>query len=537
MSPKGYREIGRSMQELYNAANWLVDRHVEAGNGARIAVESGERKYTYADMQCELFRVQHALSVLQVRQEDRVALVLNDEVAFPSWFLGSMRSGIVPIPLSTMLNGEELGFVIDDSRASVVVLSAPYAKWLPTIRSIAQDLKRAVIVGDLDEEARKIVRGEMEVGIYSWSDFDDVGEAPTARTGADSPGFWLYSSGTTGSPKGVMHRQKALEVTAVNYGRSVIKIQPEDRCLSAAKLFFAFGLGNSLTFPFSVGATSILNPAWATPKSVAEALELYRPSIFYGSPGLLASIMDNQVSPDVMSSLRLVVVSGEALPAEIHRRFTELYKVPVLDGVGSTEALHMFMCNRVGEERPGTSGRPVEGYEVKLIDGDGVEVTSPETPGYLHIKGDSIATGYWCRYESAKKAFVGEWLRTGDVYTKTQDGYYHFLGRDNDMIKIGGIWVSPAEVESVLTEHPGVLEAAVVGARTITGLETAVAFVVPKSGKILEAASLEQHCRARMAAFKRPREIFFVDELPKTATGKVKRFQLRQQIAESAPAE
>ena len=525
------------MQELYNAANWLVGRHIQAGNGARVAVESGSDIYTYADVQRELFRVQHALSVLQVRQEERVALVINDEMAFPAWFLGSMRSGIVPIPLSTMLNGEELGFVIDDSRAAVVVMSAAYAKWLPVIRKIAVDLKRAVIVGDADEETRKIIRGETEIGIYSWADFDDFGEAPTARTGADSPGFWLYSSGTTGSPKGVMHRQKALEVTAVNYGTSVIKITPEDRCLSAAKLFFAFGLGNSLTFPFSVGATSILNPAWATPKSVAEALERYKPTIFYGSPGLLASIMDNQVPPGVMSSLRLVVVSGEALPAEIHRRFTEIYNVPVLDGVGSTEALHMFMCNRVGEEHPGTSGRPVDGYEVKLIDGDGLEVTGPESPGYLHIKGDSIATGYWCRYESAKKAFIGDWLRTGDVYTITQDGYYHFLGRDNDMIKIGGIWVSPAEVESAITEHPDVLEAAVVGSRTITGLETAVAFVVPKSGRIIDAVSLEQHCRSRMAAFKRPREIFFVEQLPKTATGKVKRFQLRQQLAERVTAD
>ncbi len=526
-----------SMREYYNAANWLIDRHIEAGNGGRIAVESRGEKYTYSDLQLEMFRVQHALAVLQVRQEERVALVLNDEVAFPAWFLGSMRSGIVPIPLSTMLNGEELGFVIDDSRAVVVVLSAPYAKSLPAIRKIATDLQRAVIVGEVDEETRKIIYGEMEMGFYWWADFDDTEEAPTARTGPDSPGFWLYSSGTTGSPKGVMHRQKALEVTAVNYGSSVINIQPEDRCLSAAKLFFAFGLGNSLSFPFSVGATAILDPAWATPKSVSEALERYRPSIFYGSPGLLASIMDNQVSPEVMKSLRLVVVSGEALPAEIYRRFTEMYNVPLLDGVGSTEALHMFMCNRVGEEHPGTSGRPVDGYEVKLIDGDGIEVTRPESPGYLHIRGDSIATGYWCRYESAKKAFIGEWLRTGDVYTKTQDGYYHFLGRDNDMIKIGGIWVSPAEVESVLTEYPDVLEAAVVGTRTITGLETAVAFVVPRKGKVLDAALLEQHCRAKMAAFKRPREVVFVEELPKTATGKVKRFKLRQLIADRVPAE
>ncbi len=525
------------MQDFYNAANWLIDRHVEAGNGSRVAVESGDEKYTYADLQREMFRVQHALAMLQVRQEDRVALVVNDEAAFPAWFLGSMRSGVVPIPLSTMLNGEELGFVIDDARAAVVVLSVAYAKSLPVIRSLAPDLKRAVIVGEPDDETRKIIHGEMEMGVYSWSDFDDTDEAPTARTGADSPGFWLYSSGTTGSPKGVMHRQKALEVTAVNYGATVIDIRPEDRCLSAAKLFFAFGLGNSLTFPFSAGATAILNPAWATPKSVAEALERYRPTIFFGSPGLLASIMDNGVPPEAMSSLRLVVVSGEALPAELHRRFTELYKVPLLDGVGSTEALHMFMCNRVGEEQAGTSGRPVDGYDVKLIDGDGAEVTGPDSPGYLHIRGDSIATGYWCRYESAKKAFIGEWLRTGDVYTRTQDGYYRFLGRDNDMIKIGGIWVSPAEVESVLTEHPDVLEAAVVGARTITGLETAVAFVVPGTGKILDASALEQHCRARMAAFKRPREIFFVEELPKTATGKVKRFQLRQQIAERVTAE
>jgi benzoate-CoA ligase family protein len=328
-----------------------------------------------------------------------------------------------------------------------------------------------------------------------------------------------------------MHRHANLEATATTYGREVLGIGPEDRCLSVAKLFFAYGLGNSLTFPFSVGASAVLEPGRPTPAGVAELLVAERPTLFFATPGFVAALLDTDPPVDTFSSVRLTVTAGEALPAELQRRFSARFGHPVLDGIGSTEALHIFLSNRAGHERPGTSGTPVPGYEVKLLDDADRDVTEPDVPGYLHVKGPSTATGYWGRRDATHAAFRGEWLRTGDVYVRSDDGYYTFLGRNNDMIKAGGIWVSPAEVEGVLVEHPDVLEAAVVGAADAEGLETTVAFVVPRAGHTIDPASIDTHCRERMAAFKRPRRLLEVDELPKTPTGKIRRFALREQLA------
>ena len=306
----------------------------------------------------------------------------------------------------------------------------------------------------------------------------------------------------------------------------------DDRTLSVAKLFFAYGLGNSLTFPLAFGATAILNPDPPTPAGVLELLRDEQPTLFFAAPGFVAALLDADAPAEAFASVRATVTAGESLPADLHRRFAERTGRPVLDGIGTTEALHIFMSNRPGHERPGTSGTPVEGYDVELLDDHGDEVVTPDTPGYLHVRGASIATGYWQRPEATAEAFSHGWLRTGDVYTRSADGYYTFLGRNNDMIKAGGIWVSPAEVESVLIEHPDVLEAAVVGDRDADGLETVVAFVVPRSGRTIDAAAIEAHCRERMAAFKRPRRIVATDVLPKTATGKVQRYQLRHQLAQ-----
>jgi benzoate-CoA ligase family protein len=514
------------MRGTYNAAAWLVDRNVDAGRDASIAIGCRGDRQTYAETLRQVWRAQNALRSLDVRPGERVAMVVNDEPAFVSWFLGSLRSGVIPVPLSTMLTPDELGTIIADADASTLVLSEPYAGHLAAIAKHASALRGAVVLGT--------VGADPVVPVHRWSDLLDTDEAPVAATKPDSPAFWLYTSGTTGSPKGAMHRHASLEATATTYAQSVLRIGPNDRCLSVAKLFFAYGLGNSLTFPFSVGGTAILEPDRPTPAGMAAQLTAERPTLFFATPGFVAALLDADLAVDAFASVRLTVTAGEALPAELHRRFTERFGHPVLDGIGSTEALHIFISNRAGAERPGTSGTLVPGYEAKLLDDADRAIIDPDQPGYLHVKGPSTATGYWCRRDATHAAFRGEWLRTGDVYLRSEDGCYTFLGRNNDMIKVGGIWVSPAEVEGVLVEHPDVLEAAVVGALDDQGLETTVAFLVARSGHTIDPASIDAHCRDRMAVFKRPRRIVAVEDLPKTPTGKVRRFALRELLAGGA---
>jgi benzoate-CoA ligase family protein len=328
-----------------------------------------------------------------------------------------------------------------------------------------------------------------------------------------------------------MHRHASLQATAETYAKSILEIGPEDRCLSVAKLFFAFGLGNSLTFPLSVGASAVLNPRRPTPAEVLDLVRDERPTLFFASPGFVAALLDAGAPDNAFASVRCTVTAGEALPADLQRRFQGRFGHPVLDGIGTTEALHIFLSNTKGAERPGTSGMPVPGYDARLVDDAGDVVTAPDAPGYLQVRGPSLATGYWRRDAATRAAFQGEWLATGDVYRRSIDGYWTFLGRNNDMIKAGGIWVSPAEVEGVLVEHPDVLEAAVVGGRDPDGLEVAVAFLVPRTGHAIDAAGIESHCRSRMAAFKRPRRIEVIEQLPKTPTGKIQRFALRERLA------
>lgn len=511
--------------DRYNAAAWLVDRHVAAGGADRTAIVCGTARLTYGDLQRQVWRAQHALAELRVGAGDRVGLLLNDEPAFPAWFLGALRSGAVPVPLSTMLTADELGALMADAEAEVIVVSAAYAAHVGAIAARAPRVRAAVVVGagDVPDDAR----------LRSWDAFADESAAPVAPTRRDSDAFWLYSSGTTGEPKGVMHRHGALEATAASYGATVLRMRPDDRCLSVAKLFFAFGLGNSLTFPLAAGATSVLHAARPTPAGIAALLAAERPTLFFASPGFVARLLDAAIAADAFASVRLTITAGEALPADLQRRFSATYGHPVLDGIGSTEALHIFISNRDDDVRPGSSGTAVDGYDVALRDGDDAEIVAPDTPGYLHVRGPSIATGYWRRPDATRAAFRGPWLRTGDVYARSADGHYTFLGRASDMIKAGGIWVSPAEVEAVLVASPDVLEAAVVGSRDADGLETVVAFVVPRSDHAIDAAAIEAHCRRHMAAFKRPRRVLVVAELPKTATGKVQRHLLRARLAHS----
>ena len=519
--------------EQYNAAVWLLDRQLDQGHGDRTAYRVDGATISYADLQSEVWRAQNALRGLDVRRGERVALIVDDEAALPAWFLGCLRSGVVPVPLSTMLTAEELASIVADAGAGVVVVSARYGGLLPALATAAADLRHSVVLsGDSPGPGAD---DQLDLPVHRWPDLADPSEAPVASTGPDSPAFWLYSSGTTGQPKGVMHRHASLQATAESYARAVLEIGPDDRCLSVAKLFFAYGLGNSLTFPLSVGASAVLNPRRPTPPDVLDLVRAEQPTLFFATPGFIAALVDTDPADDAFASVRCTVSAGEALPADLQRRFQGRFGHPVLDGIGTTEALHIFLSNTKGDEQPGTSGRPVPGYDARLVDEAGHEVTEPDTPAYLEVRGPSLATGYWCRDAATRAAFRGEWLTTGDVYRRSADGYWTFLGRNNDMIKAGGIWVSPAEVESVLVEHPDVLEAAVVGGRDLHGLEATVAFLVPRAGHEIDAEAIDAHCRERMAAFKRPRRIEVTDELPKTPTGKIRRFALRERLAAEAP--
>jgi benzoate-CoA ligase family protein len=522
--------------DLYNAASWLVDRHVLSGNGDRVAFLFGDVSISYGELRNEILKRQVALVELGLTPGDRVAMLVRDEPGFPAWFLAAMRGGFIPVPLSTMLTPAEVAAVVDDSGAQIVVVSATYVGHLAAISTSAQAVVNAVVLpgvtaGELSGLNHLRIHVQEESAVLR----NPVGENPVelvapAPTTAASQAFWLYSSGTTGKPKGVMHRHGSLQVTADTYASRVLGFTSSDRVLSIAKLFFAFGLGNSLTFALAAGASAILHPDPPSPAAVGALLERHRPTLFFLSPGFVAAMLDAQIDPAVFSSVRLAVTAGEALPADLARRFTEQFGVPVLDGLGTTEALHIFLSNRLDNRKDGTSGLPVDGYEVELRDETGTVVEAADMPGYLHVRGDSVADGYWQRPEATADAFVDGWLRTGDVYTRSEDGFFTFLGRNNDMIKAGGIWVSPAEVESVLVEHSDVLEAAVVGARNEEGLESTVAFLVPRAGCTIDVASIDVHCRSRMASFKRPRRVIIVSVLPKTATGKIQRFALRQQL-------
>ena len=505
-------------EDRFNAAAWLVDRHVAGGRGNHIAYMCEQQVLTYADLQRETWRAASALTDMGVEAGDRVLMVVLDELVFPALFLGALRLGAVPIPVSTMLRAPDVAALVVDSGARVLVVSEPLVSFIETAAA-TPELRGSLVVDH--------GRLRAPAGVRLWSEFPAVGEVEPVGTTRETPGFWLYTSGTTGRPKGAVHRHGDIPAVAESYARTVLGIGPDDICYSVAKLFFAFGLGNAMFFPLSVGASAVIDPLPPSPARVEELATAHRPTLFFAPPGFCAALADSSLPDTIFASVRATITAGETLPAEVYRRFRARFGVEMLDGLGSTEALHIFCSNHAGDVRPGSTGRVVDGYQLRLRDENGDEITDPDVPGALWVKGDSVTRGYWQRPEENAATIVDGWCRTGDVYRRDAEGYWYFVGRNSDMIKAGGIWVSPAEVEAVLLEHPSVLEAAVVGGRSADGLEMTVAFVVPTAGKQPEPDTLIAHCRERMAAFKRPREVVVVDALPKTATGKIQRFALR----------
>jgi benzoate-CoA ligase family protein len=519
------------MADLFNAAELLLSRHVAAGNGARVAA-IGTTTLTYAELDRLVGDVAAAYRAAGLHRDDRVLIVMADDVPMLAAILGAFRAGVVAVPVSTMFTGSELGKILADSGARIVVCSAEFADIVDGALGVASDVERVVLDGTAE------LTVPAGVTATSWPDFVAFGQAADAAlremspTDEDSWALWLYTSGTTGLPKAAMHRHANIRYVCETYGAQVLGITAADRGLSIAKMFFAYGIGNSVFFPLSVGATTVLERRRPTAAVVAERVAADRPTLFYGVPTFYAALLSSDLPDDAFASVRLATSAGEPLPAPLLRRFKERFGVDIIDGIGSTEALHIFLSNRPDEIAPGTTGVPVPGYDVKICDEDGFPVPDG-TPGALHVRGASIALGYWRRADASRQVFRGEWLVTGDTYVRDEAGHYACLGRNSDMLKAGGIWVSPAEVESRLLEHPAVREVAVVGVSDPNGLDKPVAVVVRAAGAAgeVDEPTLIAWCRDGLAHFKAPRHVVFVDDLPKTATGKLQRFKVRALLA------
>lgn len=511
------------MHEPFNAACWLLDRHIEAGDGDRLAVICEGQSYTYGDIAERVTRTAAALRALGVRPEERIAMAMLDSVEFVSVFLGSMRIGAVPVAMNPLLPGRDLAVITADARATVAVLSDAVAGGVADLRAGAPELATVILTGD---------EAAAGLGVIGWEEFQAGAvdsDGSHYDTWEESPGFWLCTSGSTGRPKLAAHRHVDIRVTCETYARSILNIGPDDRCYSVGPMFHAYGLGNSLSFPFSVGASTILEPTRPpTPARVAELVTHHQPTLFFCIPTFYAALNGSDLSDDTFGSVRQASSAAESLPAETFERFRDRFGVTVLDGIGSTELLHVYLSNSLDDLRPGTSGRPVPGYEIRVVDEHGHD-QPPGVPGQLLVSGGSMTTGYWCRSDTNRATFEGPWMRTGDLYMVDDDGYHTYLGRVDDMLRVGGEWVSPAEVEATLIEHPSVLEAAVVGEHDDDGVLRPVAYVVPAHASSNDAIAedLTGFCRERLAGYKRPRHYEIVDDLPKTATGKIQRFKLR----------
>ncbi len=509
----------------YNAAVDFVDRHLVEGRGAKVAFVDDTTSLTYAALAEQVNRAGNALLGLGVRREQRVLLILQDTVSFPVLFLGAIKIGAVPVPVNTLLTAEDYDGLLRDCRASALVVSAPIFPKVASILAGQPFLEHVIVDGEVEAPGASLALGSL---------LDRAAPGlEAAETTADDVAFWLYTSGSTGKLKGAMHLQSDMVYTAELYGVGVLGLREDDVVFSAAKLFFAYGLGNALTFPLRVGATAVLMAERPTVAAVRRRLDgsidLGQPTVFCGVPTLFASLL---ASPDLTRPprLRVSTSAGEALPRDVGERWRERVGTDILDGIGSTEMLHIFLSNREGDVRYGTTGKVVPGYEVKIVDEHGAVVPRGHV-GDLWVSGPSSAVAYWNRRDLSLATFQGPWTRTGDHYLCDEDGYFVYQGRSDDMLKVGGIYVSPFEVEAALISHEAVLEVAVVAHKDENDLVKPKALVVLEDAERASealAAELRAHVKAALAPYKYPRWVEFVRELPKTATGKIQRFKLRQ---------
>jgi 4-hydroxybenzoate-CoA ligase len=513
----------------YNAVSDFVDANVARGLGKKVAFVDPDRSLTYSELQSRSIRFSNSLHALGLAQEDRVALLLHDTVDYPVAFWGAIRAGMVVIPLNTYLNSAQYTYILTDSRATALVAAAPLARDLWPIVARLPHLKTVILSGEHELPALPGCETLL---------FEDVlakasDEPHTADTVSDEVMLWLYTSGSTGNPKGVKHVHSSLLATAKLFGQGILGINENDVVHSASKLFFAYGLGNAMTFPQSVGATAVLWPHRPSPEGVFEMMRKHRPTIFYGVPSLYTALLaDKAICKGAGSDrLRLCVSAGEALPAHIGEQWRDTVGVDVLDGIGSTELLQTFLSNRPGDIRYGSTGKPVPGYDARIVDENGRELGVDEI-GELIVRGPSAGEGYWNQRAKSRHTFCGEWTHTGDKYRCDRDGYYYFCGRTDDMFKVSGMWVSPFDVEAALTSHEAVLEAAVIGKEDADGLIKPKAFIVLKNGVAADDGlfeKLKSHVKDKAGPWKFPRWIELRSDLPRTATGKIQRFKLREE--------
>jgi benzoate-CoA ligase family protein len=528
---------GNAMGQLFNACDYLLDRRLAAGDSARVALAGSfdgggpglagaAGEITYARLHDLVCRTAAGLRALGLQPEQRLLMVMADSPEFVVTYLAAMRIGAIPVPASTMSRADGIAEMLRDSRARFLAITPEFGAAAAAAAAAAPELAGLLTAGP----AAAGIPASLPV--YALNDLASAApDESVYDTSADSPAFWLYTSGTTGMPKGAMHRHGSVQVVCETYGTKVLGIQPGDRCLSAAKAFFAYGLGNSVLFPLSVGAAAVLNAPPSRPDLIADVAARHGATLFFAGPTFFANMLRAGLPGDALAGVRLAASAGEALPATLYQRWTGHFGVDIIDGIGMTEMLHIFLSNAPGRVRPGTTGQAVPEYELKLVDEETGQEADDDQPATLFVRGASAATGYWSRYEASRQVFQGEWLRTGDTYVRDADGYYTCLGRAGDMIKASGMWVSPMEVEARLLAHPAVAQAVVVAARDADGLEKPVGYVILQPGQVagqtVTQDELIEHCRAGLPSFKRPRAVVFTDSYPATATGKIRRVELR----------